>query len=100
MITEPKSDINIWKIDGESLRKDAVKELVLEPKKTVLTPEGRGVPGASFAGYVPLASQSPYPIIVYFWSILWPIILVDPILVTFGQIILLLSKSRKSATPF
>ena len=35
---------------------------------------GGGVLGSSFAGYVPLASQNPYPIIVYFWSILWPII--------------------------
>ena len=25
--------------------------------------------GSSFAGYVPLPSQNPYPIIVYFWSI-------------------------------
>ena len=29
-------------------------------------PEGGGVLGLMFAGYVPLASQSPYPIIVYF----------------------------------
>ena len=54
--------------------------------------------GSSFAGYVPLASQNPYPIIVFFWSILWPII--NSILVTFGQTIFLLSKSRKSATLF
>ena len=27
--------------------------------------EGRGVVGLIFAGYVPLASQNPYPIIVY-----------------------------------
>ena len=54
--------------------------------------------GSSFAGYVPLASQNPYPIIVYFWSILRQII--NPIFVTFGQMIFLLSKSRKSATPF
>ena len=26
---------------------------------------GRGLLGSIFAGYVPLASQSPYPIIVY-----------------------------------
>ena len=26
---------------------------------------GRGVPGLNFAGYVPLASKSPYPIIAY-----------------------------------
>ena len=59
---------------------------------------GGGLLGSSFAGYVPLVSQNPYPIIVYFWSILWPII--NPILVTFGQMIFLLSKSRRSATPF
>ena len=27
---------------------------------------GEGLLGLIFAGYVPLASQSPYPIIVYF----------------------------------
>ena len=59
---------------------------------------GGGVLGSCFAGYVPLACQKPYPIIVYFWSILWPII--NPILVTFRQMIFLLSKSQKSATPF
>ena len=31
------------------------------------------------ARYVPLASQSPYPIIVYFWPI------IEPILVTFWK---------------
>ena len=31
------------------------------------TPAGGGVLGLMFAGYVPLVSQSPYPIIVYFW---------------------------------
>ena len=41
-----------------------------------------GVLGLIFAGYVLLASQSPYPII--FYSILWPII--DHMLITFGQI--------------
>ena len=42
-------------------------------------PPPRGLLGLIFAGYVPLASQGPYPIIV-----LWPI--VDPILFTLGQI--------------
>ena len=37
---------------------------------------GGGLLGSIFAGYVPLASQSPYPIIVYF---------IDPILVTFEE---------------
>ena len=32
----------------------------------LLYPRGGGVLGFSFAGYVPLASQSLYPIIVYF----------------------------------
>ena len=31
-------------------------------------PGGGGVLGVMFAGYVPLASQSPYPIIVYFFG--------------------------------
>ena len=31
---------------------------------------GVGVLGSVFAGHVPLASQNPYPIIVYFLSIL------------------------------
>ena len=80
---------------------------------------GRGYLGKIFAGYVPLASQHPYPMIVNFWfvcchlktpsqsllgiivyfqSILW--LILDPILVTFGQIIFLLSKSQKRATLF
>ena len=42
-------------------------------------PGGRGVLGLMFAGYVPLASQSSYPIIVYPWPI------IDPILVTFWK---------------
>ena len=45
-------------------------------------PGGGGLLGSSFTGYVPLALQNPYPIIVYFWSIVWPNI--DHILVTFG----------------
>ena len=44
-----------------------------------LAPAGGGELALIFSGYVPLASQTPYPIIVR-----WPII--DPILVTFGQI--------------
>ena len=39
---------------------------------------GGGKLALIFSGYVPLASQTPYPIVR------WPII--DPILVTFGQI--------------
>ena len=31
---------------------------------------GEGVLGLIFAGYVPLASQNPYPIIVYYVAIL------------------------------
>ena len=48
---------------------------------------GGGALWSSFAGYVPLASQNPYLIIVYnLRSILWPVI--DPILlVTFGYIV-------------
>ena len=40
---------------------------------------GGGLLGSIFAGYVPLASQISYSIIVF----LWPII--DPILVTFEE---------------
>ena len=42
---------------------------------------GKGI-GSTFAGYVPLASQSPYPVIVYSVDN----IIIDSILVTFGQI--------------
>ena len=35
-----------------------------------------------FAGYVPLASQSPYPITVYFLA---NYTIIDPILVTFWK---------------
>ena len=50
-----------------------------------------GVTWVNFAGSVLLASQSrPYHIIVYFWSILRPII--GTISVSFGQMIFLLSK--------
>ena len=38
-----------------------------------------GILGLMFAGYVPLASQSPYPIIVYFWPIIDPISLENEI---------------------
>ena len=34
-------------------------------RNDLLLPKGGGVLGSSFAGYVPLASQNPYPIIVY-----------------------------------
>ena len=48
--------------------------------RVVETPGGgAGILGLIFAGYVPLASQSPYPIIVY------SVANIDPILVTFGQ---------------
>ena len=40
---------------------------------------GGGVLGLMFAGYVPLASQSPYPIIVYFLGSY------RPHLITFGK---------------
>ena len=45
------------------------------------TREGGGGLGLIFAGYVLLASQSPYPIIVY--SVVN--IIIDPVLLTFGQ---------------
>ena len=37
---------------------------------------GGGSLASICAGYLRLASQNPYPNVVYFWSILWPII--DP----------------------
>ena len=43
---------------------------------------GGGVLGLIFAGYVSLASQSPYPIIVVYSVANYT----DPVLVTFGQI--------------
>ena len=45
-------------------------------------PGGGRYLGQVLLGYVPLAPQNPYPIIVYFSPILWSNI--DPILVTFG----------------
>lgn len=39
-----------------------------------MPPRGGVTWGHFLLGYVSLASQSPYPSIVYFWSILWPII--------------------------
>ena len=45
----------------------------------VVPPGGGGILGLMLAGYLRLASQSPYPIIVYFWPI------IDPILVTFWK---------------
>ena len=70
---------------------------------SVWTPWGGGSLGSNFAGYVLLASQNPYPIIVYLWSILWPII--DLILVTFGHYSLFLfyyflAKCRPQLSPF
>ena len=54
------------------------KVLPLSVLFPALVPAG-GELALIFSGYVPLASQTPYPIIVR-WSI------IDPILVTFGQI--------------
>ena len=70
----------------------------ISTSKVEYEPGGGGDTWVKFCWVCALASQNPYPIIVYFWSILWPII--NPILVTFGQMIFLLSKSRKRATPF
>ena len=58
---------------------------------------GEGYLGQFLLGNVPLASQSPYPIVVYSVAdkIIDPIlvtfgqIVIDPILVTFGQIVLM-----------
>ena len=50
---------NLWN-NGSSLR-----ILMKLQWNDFICPPGRGVLGLIFAGYVPLASQSPYPIIVY-----------------------------------
>ena len=68
-----------------------------------------------FAGDVPLVSQNPYPILVYSWSILWPIIVLshfrandltlevvkkcDPILVTILHFSGIIKIMPKKATP-
>ena len=53
---------------------DLIHQTLLPSRSTA-----RGVLGLIFAGYVPLASQSPYPIIVY------PVANYRPVLITFGQ---------------
>ena len=55
---------------------------------------GGGVLGLMFAGYVPLASQSPYPIIIYFLANFRPHLshnFRDPSLVTFYLCIYLIN---------
>ena len=47
---------------------DKAKSLCFIPSSRPFGEGGGGVLGLMFAGYVPLASQSPYPIIVYFWA--------------------------------
>ena len=118
------SDRRICKCkDGYISQKDGA---VCLGEQGVLSHNGKDCfPGGSlvsiFTGYVPLAFQNPYPILVYFWSIFWPIIgsiLVtivhcSPCLVYFvanyrpGAHPILVSHfwandflSRKSATPF
>ena len=49
------------------------------------------------AGYALLASQNPYPTIVYYWSILWPI--TDPVLVIFWAKYFLTLKVPKKCHP-
>ena len=59
------------------------KPFIKEAEPPVLStpsPRGREALGLFFYGYVPLVSQSPYPIIVY------SVANYRPILVTFGQI--------------
>ena len=43
---------------------DSYSDIHISQYKELISPRG-GVLGSRFAGYVPLASQSPYPIIVY-----------------------------------
>ena len=56
-----------------------------------------GVLGSIFPAYVALASQNPYPFILYFWSIWGEFI--DPILVTFGHYSLFLLNFVASYRP-
>ena len=66
--------------DGSVMHIANVTCAVCRGKQDVFPQGRRGqVLGLIFAGYVPLASQSPYPITVNFWPV------IDPILVTFGQ---------------
>ena len=58
-------------------------ETAIRPKYNKPENPGGGLLGSIFVGHVPLASQNSYPIIAYFWSILWPTI--GPMLVTFGH---------------
>ena len=50
---------------GSSIREFAEYRLELQPGFKIPEWGGEGVLGLIFAGYVPLASQSPYPIKVY-----------------------------------
>ena len=50
---------------GSSKREFAEYRLELQPGLKILGVARGGLLGLIFAGYVPLASQSPYPIIVY-----------------------------------
>ena len=79
-------------------RKEADQLAINKACRTKISSSGelRSEVGSIFAGYVPLAFHNPCPIIAFSWSILWPII--DPTLVTFGQMISLLSKSWKRVT--
>ena len=58
---------------------------------------GGGLLGSIFPGYVLLASQNPYPFIVYFWSIWGEFI--ESILVTFGHYSLFLVNFVASYRP-
>ena len=62
------TDCAQWKFFHAYKYKDDSNEMEpkLNPRGQLNTNPGGGVLGLMFAGYVPLASQSPYPIIVYF----------------------------------
>ena len=66
---------------AQGVKRDPRKTPVVGDYAVAPRGESRGVLGSNFTGYG-VAPQNPYPIIGYFWSILWPNI--DPILVTFG----------------
>ena len=53
---------------NKTKRENATKNMSVLPglPNTTIEPGGGGELGLMFAGLVPLASQSPYPILVYF----------------------------------
>ena len=78
-----RTDFLIFPVEGKSPVCDSTNISVhVRLSEHTTAPTGRGVLGSSCAGYVQLASQNPYSIIVY------SVAKYRPILVTFGQMLL------------